>query len=141
MKESEFIKPEKASKLVTVKIDCRLFPIDLVYTASYAMMDRAYVILDGSPEDVVYALLKPRTFKGDLKELGRMFYDELINAAFHTVQMMRNKEIKDALISSLAPITVGGEDVAELWEDKFGGEVEEFQEEMGPVEGRAEEEE
>ncbi|TRO61917.1 hypothetical protein E2P64_00060 [Candidatus Bathyarchaeota archaeon] len=132
---SEFIKPDKKSGVVVVKIKAEVFPIDLVYTAAHRVMERAYVILDGSPSEEVYAILKPRKYKGDLEELGRIFYDELIAAAFHTVQFVRNKEMREALVASLAEGRVAAapvveqeepeedfdeKDIATLWEDKFG---------------------
>jgi hypothetical protein len=118
--DSEFIQADEKKKLVVVKINPKVFPIDLVYSASYSIMSRAYVILDGSPDGTIYAMLKPRSFKGSLEELGQEFYDELVSAAFHTVQFVRNKEIRDAMISSLSPLQTDEEDIAKIWEEKFG---------------------
>lgn len=128
---AEFIKPDTKNGVVVVKIKAEVFPIDLIYTAAHRVMERAYVILDGSPNEEVYAILRPRKYKGDLEELGRIFYDELVAAAYHTVQFVRKKEMREALMASLvpgeAPVEVGGpeedfdeKDIATLWEDKFG---------------------
>ena len=80
------------------------------------------MILDGDPNDKVEVALEPRRFKGRLEELGRIFYDELISAAFHTVQFVRNKEMREALMKSLSTDAgdVDEEDIARIWEDKFG---------------------
>ena len=123
----DFIKVGKGK--VVVEINAKVFPIDLIYEASYAIMDRAHVVLDGSPNDKVKAILEPRKFKGDLAELGRIFYDELISAAFQTVQFVRNKEMREALMRSISQEVeeviedeeFDEKDIATLWEDKFGG--------------------
>lgn len=122
--ESDFIQPDEKKGLVVVKVNARVFPLDLVYDAAYSIMDRAYVILDGLPDKEIYVILKPRTFKGKLDDLGRSFYDELVAAAFHAVQFVRNKDVRDALIESMAPLTSDEEDIATLWEEKFGEGIE-----------------
>lgn len=124
MKVPEFIKVDEKNKTVTVKINAKVFPIDIIYSAAYSMLDRAYVILDGDPENVVYAILKPRNFEGSLEELGKIFYDELINYAFYVVQSIRNKDIKEAIIRATLPEEESFEDIATIWEEKFGEKVE-----------------
>lgn len=138
---SQFIEPNAKEGVVVVKVNPEVYPIDLVYEAAYSIMDRAYIILDGSPSETIYVMLRPRTFKGELLELGQIFYDELVSAAYYTVQLVRNKEIRDALISSLTPqdvpvkpvestqeiaipedkdFTQEEKEIATLWEEKYG---------------------
>jgi hypothetical protein len=125
----DFISVDKDKEAVTVKVNAAVFPIDLVYNAAYRVLERAYVILDGSPGETIYVIMRPRKFKGDLMELGRVFYDELIASAFQAVQFVRNREMREALMRSLSyegePETrdedYDEKDIAKLWEDKFGG--------------------
>ena len=116
----DFIQVDEKNKTVTVRVNTKVFPIDLVYEAAYLLLDRAYVVLDGDPEKEVFAILSPRTFKGELSDLGRIFFDELVAAAFNAVQFMKNKELREALMESLVP-EVSEEDIATIWEEKFGG--------------------
>jgi len=117
----EFISVDDKKKIVTVKVNAKVFPIDIIYSAAYSVLDRAYVILDGDPGEQVVALLRPRTFKGKLEELGRVFYDELINFAFYAVQSLRNNDIKTALVNAATGAQEDTfEDIVEIWEDKFG---------------------
>jgi len=126
-KQDDFVEVDTKRNTVIVKVNAGVFPIDIIYGAAYSLIDRAYVILDGDPGSEIYAIMKPRNFQGSLEELGRLFYDELLNFAFYTVQSIRNKEIKEALVRA----TVGeplrepeeeedAEDIAKLWEEKFG---------------------
>lgn len=140
----DFIKPDEKGGVVVVKVNANVFPIDLVYEASYSLMDRAYVVLDGSPSDTIYAILRPRTFKGKLSDLGRIFYDEVISSAFYAVQMVRNRELRNVMLESLVPLTQESaavpeqsatpavtvpededftpeeKEIATLWEEKYG---------------------
>jgi len=133
--ESDFIKADQEKGVVTVVVNPEVFPIDLVYNAAYMLMDRSYIMLDGSPSEKIYVIMKPRTYKGKLLELGRMFYDELVASAFHAVQLVRNKEMREALMSSMAPASKEAcevktkpepeeefdeKDIATIWEEKFG---------------------
>ena len=131
---SEFIEINQKKNQAVIRVNPKVYPIDLVYTAAYTIMDRAHVVLDGSPDKEILVTLNPRNFKGSLEELGQIFYDELIASAFYTVQLVRNKEIRDALItglSGIAPSEAGAgqeteveeeneEDIAMIWEERFG---------------------
>ena len=124
MKYSDFIQVDEKNKTVVVKVNTKVFPMDIIYSAAYFLLDRAYVVLDGDPNKEVFVILSPRTFKGELEDLGRMFFDELIHAGFEAVQLLRNKDLKDALINALTEASgskeVDEEDIATLWEEKFG---------------------
>ena len=125
MNEKDFIKVDDKNGVVVVKINAKIFPLDLIYSAAYSMLGRAYVILDGDPEKVVYAVIKPREFEGSLEELGLVFYNELLNSAFYTVQLVRNRDLREALIRATTPEEEPElEDIATIWEEKFGGENE-----------------
>ncbi len=116
-----FIQVDEKNRTVTVRVNTKVFPVDLVYEAAYLVLDRAYVVLDGDPEKEVFAILSPRTFKGELPELGRIFFDELVAAAFNAVQFMKSRELREALMESLGVSSDDEEDIATLWEEKFGG--------------------
>ena len=123
--DKDFFEVNKKEGFVMVKVNKQIFPIDLIYNAAYMILDRAYVILDSSPGYIVYVLLRPRTFKGELEELGRIFYDELVSTAFQTVQFVRNQGMREVLMRSLVEeetdeADINEKDIATLWEDKFG---------------------
>ncbi len=124
-RDLDFIEPDDKRNLVVVKVDPRIYPVDLIYNAAYSIMEKAYVILEGSLQDAVYAILKPRNFKGSLRDLGRLFYDELTASAFYAVQLARNRGVREALIQGLSnrfPVEneYDEEEIIKEWEDKFG---------------------
>ncbi|MBR9681997.1 MAG: hypothetical protein GOV00_04340 [Candidatus Altiarchaeota archaeon] len=122
----DFIQPDEKKKLVVVKINPKLYPIDIIYSASYSVMEKAFVMLEGSLDEKVYVVLKLRNFKGTLEELGQLFYDELNAAAFYAVQLARSQGVREALIhglsqaSPLENMSDSEESIGQLWEEKFG---------------------
>jgi len=125
MKAQDYVQVDTKNRVVVVRINGKIFPLDLIYSAAYSVLDRAYVILDGDPNKEIYAILKPRNFRGKLEELGHIFYNELLNAAFFTVQLVRNRELREALVRATIPVEEQEfEDIATIWEEKFGGEDE-----------------
>ena len=112
---------DKKKNVVVVKVNPKIFPLDIIYSAAYSILERAYVILDGDPEKEVYVILKPKILEKGLEELGYLFYNELLNAAFYTIQLVRNKELREALIRATTPIEEEEfESIAKTWEERFG---------------------
>jgi His-Xaa-Ser system protein HxsD len=89
---------EKSKNLVTVAINPKVFPLPIVYSAAYIMIDKAYVVLDGDPEQQLIVRLRAKEKEADLEGLGRQLNDELLNYASYMVQTAKNKEIRDAIV-------------------------------------------
>ena len=81
---------------ISISVDLRIFPLDLVYAASYILLDDAYVLLDQGKENEVIVSIKP---KKDVDEnFGERFNEELINYAVYNIISKRNKEISQIFI-------------------------------------------
>lgn len=86
------------NNFVLVSVNPKIFPLEVVYSAAYSLMDKAYSIIDGDPEEEIFVELKPKDGKMDLEKLGRDFNNELLNYAVYMVQTARNRTVRDALI-------------------------------------------
>jgi His-Xaa-Ser system protein HxsD len=84
-------------KFVLISVNPKIYPIEVIYSAAYAMMDRVYAVIDGDPEEEIFVELTPKE-KTDLLHLGREFNNELLNYAVYMVQTARNQSVRDALI-------------------------------------------
>lgn len=82
---------------VKVKVNPKIHPLDIVYSAAYVFLDRAYVLLDSDEKDTLI-LLKP---KGDenLEKLGLEFANELVNYASYKANSELNKETKNIILT------------------------------------------
>lgn len=127
--------PEKTSNMelygdrLLLSINPKIYPLDVVYSAAYSLLDKAYVVLDGDPEEEIIAEVRS---KGgvDLRALGDEFNNELLNYAVYKKQSEKNALIRQAIIQR-ALLTngfdVGGEgaddpeDILVPWEEKHGG--------------------
>lgn len=117
-------------KHVVVSVNPKIYGLDIVYSAGYVLMDRAYVVIDGDPDEEIVVELRPKK-KGDLETLGRDFNSELLNYAVYKSQAAANKEVKDALVQRAMLTNVGQidsddaylddpEGIAIPWEEKYG---------------------
>lgn len=87
----------KKAGFVLVSLNPKIYPLDIVYSAAYAMIDKVWVIIDGHPEEEIFVELKPKQ-KMSLEELGRLFNEELLNYAFYKTMAQQNKEVREAII-------------------------------------------
>ncbi|MBU0758327.1 MAG: hypothetical protein KKF44_09735 [Nanoarchaeota archaeon] len=99
---------------VAVSVNPKIYPLDIVYSASYCFLDRAYVVLGGDPNEEILVELRHKEGKKDLETLGRDFNNELINYAVYNVQSLRNQGIRDAIVSKAIGADCGCEDGTEL---------------------------
>ncbi|MBI4450899.1 hypothetical protein HY642_02910 [Candidatus Woesearchaeota archaeon] len=80
-----------------VKVQTRLFPMDVIYTAAYSLLDKAYVVLDGDPSDFV--LVEIRSKAGtDHERLANLFNDQLLNYAVYKTQSERNAALRQIIL-------------------------------------------
>ena len=91
------IRINKAENSVLVTVNPKIYPLEIVYSAAYVFIDRAYVLIDGDPEKEILVDLKLKE-TGNLEELGREFNNELVNYAVYAVQSARTQGVRDALV-------------------------------------------
>jgi len=83
---------------VIVSINPKVYTLDIIFSAAYIFIDRAYVVVDGDPNEEIFVFLKAKDKKTDLLELGREFNNELINYSFYAAQTIKNIHVRDAII-------------------------------------------
>jgi len=92
-----------------ILVNPKIYELDVIYSAAYVFLDRAYIILDGDPENeiVVELRLKKGTNEEDigkkeeeeeLERLGREFFNELLNYGFYKKQSEKNSKIREAFL-------------------------------------------
>lgn len=84
-----------------VSVNPKLYPLSVIYSAAYWILDRAHVIIDGDPDtEVLVEIRKKKGKEVELKKLSYEFNDELINYSVYTVQATRNKDIRDMVVQN-----------------------------------------
>lgn len=127
---------EVHSDHVVVSVNPKIYGLTIVYSAAYVMMDKAYVVIDGDPEEEILVEIRPKD-KRDAEEIGRDFNNELINYAVYQAQSAANQEVKEAIVKRAMMTNVGSdfveededddasylddpEGIAVPWEEKYG---------------------
>jgi His-Xaa-Ser system protein HxsD len=83
---------------IIVSVNPKLYTLDIIYSAAYALLDKVYVVLEGDPNEEILVELRSKTRGLDLEELGRDFNNELINFTVFKHQSESNREIKEAIV-------------------------------------------
>jgi len=107
--------PDDKSITADIVLNQKIFPKDVIYSAAYVFLDKAYIILDmqpGNDEILVKLRLKDNaekkrknsTFDDNIKELKRTandFNNEVLSYLYYKNQSMKNKVVRDAIIRRL----------------------------------------
>lgn len=129
-----------------IVIDSKIYSLDTVYAATYAFLDKAYIILDGDPKGEIIIKLKGKKDlnKKELEAVAGEFFNELINSGLRLQIAESNKKTKEYIMSA-ALIGASAEvqdrirknnendsekdshdddplGIASSWEDKYGKE-------------------
>jgi len=123
-------------KICLVYINPQIYSLDVIYSAAYVFIDKAYIIIDGNPKKEIKVIIKPKE-NYDLNQLGMEFNNELLNYAVYKKQSDKNRGIREtimqrALITNDPSIidknlfneeTENLEDIEKIaipWEEKYG---------------------
>lgn len=90
---------DEKDRSVLVTINPKVYPLEVIYSAAYMFLDRAYVIIDGNPEKEITVQLK---VKGEdkLDKMALEFHNELVNYAVYVIQAARTDEIRKTIVQS-----------------------------------------
>lgn len=124
------IEVNKKDNYCLISVNPKMYSLDVIYSAAYVFLDKAYVLVDGDPQEEVIIELKPKE-KHDLEKLGREFNNELINYANYKNLSIKNQGIRETIIQralltndpSLIKAINKVEDpkgIAIPWEEKYG---------------------
>lgn len=89
---------DKKGGYLIVSVNPKIYPLEVIYSAAYVFIDRAYLVVDGNPEEEVFVQMKPKDKNDDMEKLGNEFNNELLNYAVYVVQAMKNQPLRKAII-------------------------------------------
>lgn len=92
------IEIDDKEEYVVFSVNPKIYPLDLVYSASYIMIDKAFIILDGDPKEKILIEIRKKKKDQDLKTLIQEFNEELLNYAVYKVQSEKNKHIREMIL-------------------------------------------
>jgi len=97
LKSIDNLEIHEKENIVLVSVNPKIFPLQVVYSAAFVSMEKAYVIIDGNPEMEIVVTLRPKEGRNP-EELGRKFTEELVNYSVSMVESQRTMELRKVLI-------------------------------------------
>jgi His-Xaa-Ser system protein HxsD len=93
------IEYDNEKEVATFSINPKIYSMDIIYSAAYIMIDKAYIILDGDPQSEIIVEFRKKKQSDDLIKLVYEFNEELLNYAVYKIQSEKNKGIREALLT------------------------------------------
>jgi len=120
---------------VSLLINPKIYPLEVVYSASYVFLDRAYILLDGDPDKEIVVELRYKNSinqdKKKLEQLGRDFLNELLNYAFYSKRVEKNSEIRKILLGKALLEPIGEDEFLEKSSEDDSDNTEEIEDPEG----------
>ncbi len=117
---------------VVVSVNPKIYSLDVVYSAAYVLLDKAYVVIDGDPGEEIF--VEVRAKDGDSVEVARELNNQLINYAVFKTKSTENRAITDSIVQRALATNEDSMDesylddplgIAVPWEEKYGDRQEE----------------
>ena len=95
------IKKRARLSKITIKINPKIYPLEVVEGAAYTFIDRAYVDISGNPKKQISVALagKDNLNRKEILRLAGEFKNELLNYALRREISRNNREIREHIIS------------------------------------------
>ena len=135
-----------------VRLNPKVYPIDVVYSASYSFLEKAYIILDGDAENEIVVRVRPKARAESVEAVARAFNNELLKYAAYKVSSEAGRGIRWMIVEKALSTNCGcnaGYDevslddplgIATPWEETHGKDKDAKLEDFGDSDGNKEEE-
>lgn len=80
-----------------VSVNPKIYALPVVFSAAYIMLEKAFVVIDGNPEEQIVVSLEPKSGK-DIEGLAREFNEQLVNFAVNLEQSKATKSIREEFV-------------------------------------------
>lgn len=83
---------------VVISVNPKIYPMNTIFSAAYILVDKAWVLIDGDPNEEIIVQLRRKDSKIDLEALGRQFNNELVNYSVYNAQVEKNAVLRGMII-------------------------------------------
>lgn len=98
---------------VSISVNPKIYPLDIVLSSAYLFTDSCYVLVDGDPNEELLVELRPKDKKDDVEIIGRNFNNELINYANYAVQAIKNQKLREAILNRVLLTNIEEQEIIE----------------------------
>ncbi|MEM4337042.1 MAG: His-Xaa-Ser system protein HxsD [Candidatus Woesearchaeota archaeon] len=93
------IKIENDFAIITINPE--IYPVEVIYSAAYIMMDRSFIILDKNKDKIIVEIRNKIEGKENIKSLVNEFFEELLNYSVYKIQSEKNAPIREAIMKRI----------------------------------------
>ncbi len=90
------IKINSTENSVNIEIDPAVYSLDVIYSACYVFLDRAYILVDSNNKKIQVEMVPKKG--ADLGEVGSEFNNELLNYAHYKMMGKKNSELRKIIL-------------------------------------------
>ncbi|MBW6461777.1 MAG: hypothetical protein K0B07_01915 [DPANN group archaeon] len=83
---------------LTFKVNPNVYPIGVIFQAADVFIEKAYVYIEGDPEEEISVTLKPKEDKANLEDYAGEFNNELVSYAAYFVRSQVNRDVREAML-------------------------------------------
>jgi His-Xaa-Ser system protein HxsD len=84
-----------------LKLNPEIYPLEIIFSAAYIMIDKAFIILDESPNKEILVEITRKDKKQDIKKLIEEFNEELLNYLTYKTQSKKNAKLREYILQRL----------------------------------------
>ena len=93
--ESIELHPERNFALVSV--NPKIYSLGVVFSAAYVLLEKAFVVIDGNPDEQVIVSLRPKKGRG-IRAIADEFNEQLVNFAVNFDQSGRTRALREEFV-------------------------------------------
>ena len=90
-------KNDKKTDSITISLNTEIYPLDVIYSAAYVFIDKAYVFLDGNPEEEILVTLTAKE-GGDILKIEGDFKNELLHYSNYRQNVIDSKDVRTIIM-------------------------------------------
>jgi His-Xaa-Ser system protein HxsD len=112
---------DKRTGNVVISVNPKIYPMNTIFSAANILVDKAWVLIDGDPNEEIIVQLRRKSPKVDLEDLGRQFNNELVNYSVYNVQVEKNAVLRGMIVQKAFETQMNESEVEKEKKEKKSG--------------------
>lgn len=87
---------------IELRLNPKLYSLDIVYSAAYQLLDDAFIIFDGDPDIEIKVRITPKNFDSESLEkkelLAKEFLNSLVNYTYYNINSAKKETLRALLL-------------------------------------------
>lgn len=98
MDQEKNVNIDEKNNKASISLNSRIYPLDVIHFATYMLMEKATVIIEGDPDKELLVKINIKDNKSKIRNLVEDFFSELSNYSVYKIMSEKNKDIKEMLL-------------------------------------------